>query len=470
MTQDEVKIENALTARPVWRQHVTSLLSIFLLALVVRILTAYFIGTHLDDAGWFPYGIYNIFDERAKAILDGTASAFWIGDPSQTNAAVYPPGYSLWLALIYSVTGVMSPRAVQTIQLILDSASVFLIVAIGVEAFKWKVGLVAGVLAALSPLLAFYGATPLADAPTGWLVVGGVWMFIRAARNENIYWALGTGMMIGASCWFRANAVLLMFVLAAALFLYIKGVWQKRFAFAFAVIVGSLILVSPIVVRNSVAFQAFVPTGLGAGTNLWEGIGETTRAAEFGAVYGDSELLEKERVELDLPQDSRVTLYWPDGVKRDRERMRKALNVIASDPAWYAGVMTRRMWGLLKYAGEDSGIYGTTGINITTTKCLPVEWRFFPLTTAVTALGYAQSILRHIILPLILLGILLAGRKNRRMTLLVMATVFYYLLFGTSLHSEIRYSLPMQAVLSVFAGVAVSWLISKMPPRKSVES
>ena len=53
---------------------------LFLLALVVRSLTAYFIGTHLDDAGWFPYGIYNIFDAQARGILDGTASAFWIAD------------------------------------------------------------------------------------------------------------------------------------------------------------------------------------------------------------------------------------------------------------------------------------------------------------------------------------------------------------------------------------------------------
>lgn len=123
--------------------------------------------------------------------------------------------------------------------------------------------------------------------------------------------------------------------------------------------------------------------------------------------------------------------------------------------------MARRIGGLLKYAGDDSPIYGTTGINITTTKCLPPGWRFFPLTMAVTALGYFQSVLRYIILPLMLLGIWLAARQNLRMTLLIMSTVFYYLVFGTSLHSEIRYSLPMQAVLFVFAGVALSWIISR---------
>ncbi len=471
MEKDGVTIENELVeVHSSWRLHARALLWIFALALIVRLLTAFFVGTHLDDAGWFAHGLYNIFDAQAKAILDGGASAFWIDDPSQTNAAIYPPGYSLWLVLIYGVGGIRSPHVVQIVQTIVDSASVLLIAAIGGNAFRWHVGITAGILAALSPLLAYYGATPLADAPTSWLVLGGLWMLLRAAKQENVLWALGAGMMIGASCWFRANAFLLMFVWAAALFFYARAFWPRKLILASAVVFGSLLLVSPIVIRNSIAFQAFVPTGLGAGTNLWEGIGETARAAEFGAVYGDRELLEKERAELNLSQDARVNLYWPDGVNRDRERMRKALNVIGSHPVWYAGVMTRRMWGLLKYAGEPSGIYGTTGINITTLKGLPSSWRVIPLTVIVTALGYAQSVLRYIILPLMLLGIFLAARENRRMTLLIFATVFYYLVFGTFLHSEIRYSLPMQAVLFVFAGVAVYWIITKMKLRNPAKA
>jgi Dolichyl-phosphate-mannose-protein mannosyltransferase len=459
MERPEVK--SADIART-WRQYLPRLLSIFVLALVVRSLTAYFVGTHLDDAGWFPYGIYNIFDAQAKAVLNGSASAFWITDPSQTSVAIYPPGYSLWLAFLYGLGGMSTASGVQVVQTVLDSISVLIIVAIGANAFEWRVGLAAGTLAALSPLLAFYGASPLADAPTSWLVLAGVWMAVRAAKNSNFPWAIGAGLMIGASCWFRANAFLLTFILAAALPFYIRETRRKQMLVAAGMILGALIVTAPIVIRNSIAFQAFVPTGLGAGTNLWEGIGETERAAEFGAVYGDSQLLEKERVEQNLPQDDRVNLYWPDGVQRDRERMRKALHVVAADPVWYAGVMARRMSGLLKYAGEDSAIYGTTGINITAGKCLPPSLRFFPFTLIVTALGYAQSVLRYIILPLIIFGFWLAGRRDRRITILLAATIFYYLVFGASLHSEIRYSLPMQAILLVFAGVAVVSIVENI--------
>jgi hypothetical protein len=38
-------------------------------------------------------------------------------------------------------------------------------------------------------------------------------------------------------------------------------------------------------------------------------------------------------------------------------------------------------------------------------------------------------------------------------------TVLYYLVPGTSAHTEIRYVLPMQGILTVFAGAAIGELI-----------
>jgi hypothetical protein len=432
-----------------------------MVALLVRSLTAFFLASNLDNAGWFPFGIYNLFDAQAQAVLDGGTSFFWIDDPSMTNAAIYPPGYPLWLALVYAISGTRSAYAVQVVQLVLDSLSVLLIVAIASQAFAWRAAVAAGSLAAVSPLLAFYGATPLADAPTSWIVLGGMWMLVRVVTTERLVWAILAGAMIGASCWFRANALFLGVGLAAIVVLCVRSGWQKKLLLSGAVVLGLVVVIAPVVVRNSLAFNAFVPTGLGVGTNLWEGIGETERASEFGAVYGDRELLEKERADLGLPDDDRVSLYWPDGVARDRARANKALTVIGAHPGWYAGVIARRTGNLIKYAGDDSGIYGSTGVNITPSKNLPAKWRVFPLTAIVTAIGWAQSMLRFIILPMMLLGIWLAMRQNWRVSAVLLAPVLYYLVVGSFLHTEIRYSLPAQALLFVFAGVAADWLLSK---------
>ena len=147
-----------------------SWLFIFALALTVRGLTATFIRAHFNDSSWFQFGSYAVFDSQAQAILDRRESVFWINDSTRTDRIVYPPGYPYWLAFIYKISGQRSPAIIQQVQIVLDSLSVLLLVGIGFSGYRWTVGLLAGMLAALTPLLALAGATPNADAPASWLV------------------------------------------------------------------------------------------------------------------------------------------------------------------------------------------------------------------------------------------------------------------------------------------------------------
>jgi len=101
---------------------------------------------------------------------------------------------------------------------------------------------------------------------------------------------------------------------------------------------------------------------------------------------------------------------------------------------------------------------GSAGFNVTSRKCLAPERQGGPLAFVVNAIGMVQSVLRYLALPLMLIGIALSLKKNRQVTGLILATVVYYLVTLAIGHSEIRYGLPMQALLFIFAGVAVSWL------------
>ena len=321
---------------------ILNLLLIVALALTVRSLTAHFINAHMDDPGWFPSGIFATFDRPAQDWLDGRASIFWIDDPTRTDRAVYPPGYPLWLALIYTVGQVRSPYAVQNVQWVLDAFSVLLIVGIGVTAYGWRTGLWAGWIAALWPLLATYGAVPLADSPTSWIILGAVWMLILAAKRPGLAWALGAGLLVGVSCWLRANAMFMAFIWALAIFFLAQADWRRRIVLSGTVAAAAIVIMSPIVMRNAVAFHAFVPTGLGAGTNLWEGIGETERGAkEFGAQGNDSEVVAAERAEANIAADEQFDLYYPDGIHRDRERTRRSMAIIAAASTLVRGCSRR---------------------------------------------------------------------------------------------------------------------------------
>jgi hypothetical protein len=349
---------------------------------------------------------------------------------------------------------------------VLDALSVLLIVGIAATAYGWRVGFATGGLAGLSPLLALYGAAPLADAPTSWIVLGGAWMLLLAARQQSVGWALAAGVMIGASCWFRANAMLLPFWCAVALLWLLRAGWGKRLRLGGALVLGASLAIAPIVIRNAIAFHAFVPTGLGVGTNLWEGLGETEWGSTLGAVPNDSDTVEQERVALGVPPDAHFGLYHPDGVRRDRERTHKALAIIRAHPMLYATAVFRRMLGVLKYAGKPAPFCGSPGLNVTSKRCLPPTWQNGLLPAGVNLLGMVQSVFRWIAMPLIMLGAWLAFRRDARTTGLILAIVLYYLVVGSLMHTNIRYGLPMHTLLLIFAGLAICHFMDLIQRRR----
>lgn len=418
---------------------------------------ANFLRAHFDNPAWFQSVSYSVFDRQAQAILDHKEAPFWISDPTRTDRIQHPPGYPLWVALVYVVAHDRSPASVQRVQVVLDSLSILLLIGIGASAYRWQVGVVAGILAALSPLLAISGATPTADAPTSWLVLGSVWLLLLSVKRQRIAYAIAAGALLGLACWLRVNPLFLFVAWAFVLLFLVKGGWRRKLCFGAAVAVSTLLVVSPVVIRNLIVFYPEIaPTGLNVGLNLWEGIGETKRGAEFGAPSTDDQVIEQDRKEMGLSPEAPLALNWPDGIRRDRERGRRALAVIKAHPFWYSSVMAQRVWGHLKFAGDPVPSVGSAGFNVTSRKCLSADRQHGPLALLVNVIGMAQSVLRYLALPLMLVGMVLGFRLDRRITYLIMATVIYYLLTLAVGHSEIRYGLPMQALLFVFAGLAIS--------------
>jgi len=225
---------------------------------------------------------------------------------------------------------------------------------------------------------------------------------------------------------------------------------------AATVVVGAVLVIAPVVVRNALVFHAFVPTGLGTGWNLLAGIGETERGArEYGVPANDRDLIEQERAALNVPPGVTFDLYYPDGIQRDRARTSRALAIIKQHPFWYAGSVVRRMAAVLKYAGQPNGIYGSAGVNITSKKNLPPSMQGGVIALIVNVLGMIQSVLRYVLLPLMFIGVIIAFRLDWRTTALIMTTVFYYLVVGSLIHTHRRYGLPMHALLTLFAALTL---------------
>ena len=422
-----------------------------------------FMRAHLDDPAWFQTGSYAKFDRQARDILDGRQRIFFIDDPGRTDLAQYPPAFPALVAAIYGVTGERSAYAVQLVQWAIDLVlSLVLIVGITVTAFGWRAGIAAGFLAAISPLFAMYSAYPSADTPAMWFVLAGNWLLLLAAKRNNLWLALGAGALLGMACWIRVNPLYLTVGWAFALLLVAKAPWRRRFAISGAVVGATALVISPIVIRNYLTFPDFTPTGGTIGVNLWEGLGETELGRQHGFLFGDDKLTERERVKMGWPADQYFDAQWPDGIRRDKERTRESLAFIKQHPIWYAGVMARRMWGMLKVAGDPVPYCGISGINVTSQKCLSPAWQGGVVAFGVNVLGMIQSVTRYLFLPLAAFGVYVAARKDMIATVVFLVTVVYYLVPGTAAHTEIRYVLPMHALLTVFAAAAVDRLLQSV--------
>ena len=60
-----------------------------------------------------------------------------------------------------------------------------------------------------------------------------------------------------------------------------------------AALFATVVVISPIVIRNYLVFPDFTPTGGTIGVNLWEGLGETELGRQHGFLFGDDKLTER---------------------------------------------------------------------------------------------------------------------------------------------------------------------------------
>ena len=434
------------------------ILALLLTTVSVRVLTLQFMRAHLHDPAWFQFGSYEKFDRQARDILNGQQRLFWIDDPTRTDLVQYTPAFPALVALIYKASGEHSAYSVQLVLWFIDLVlSLLLIGGIAATAFGWRAALASSFLVALSPLFAFYAAFPSSDVPTTWFVLGGVWLLLLSWQRTSAPLALAAGLVLGVACWFRVNPLYLGVFWAIGLLLLVQNSWRLRLKMSAATLLGTIVIIAPIAIRNYLVFPEFTPTGGTIGVNLWEGLGETELGRQHGFLYGDDKLLEVERARYGWPADGKFELQWPDGLRRDRERTRESLAFIKQHPVWYFGVMLGRMWGMLKVAGDPVPYCGTGGINVTSQRSLPAQWQNGALALAVNVLGMIQSVVRYLFLPLAAFGIYVAARRDWRLTCLLLVTVLYYLVPGTVAHTEIRYVVPMHGILIVFAGGAFDW-------------
>lgn len=449
---------------------------VFVAALGVRLLCWY-------DARFEALKVQSAVTENykhlARLLLENGAASFF--DPATTTSDPdllgHPPGYSILLSLIYAAFG-EGDAPVQIFQVVCDSIAAALVLLLACELLPFGVAATAAALVALAPQFCWNSVLLLPDTLAVPPVLLAVYLLTRAGRAHEpstgetqglstvethepskrrvllrakgrvplqekwrvLLQTFAAGVLVGVSCWLRANALLLApFMLLLVPFVFARGM---RLRPSLSLLAGAVLAIAPLTLRNEVVFGHFIPVSLGAGQTLVEGIADYDAGRRFGLPDTDVELTRMEAAEHGRP-DYASSLFTPDGYARDRERTARALAVIGSHPFWFASVMARRAASMLRL--ERTPLASTLAVSEGTTHVPRLVVRAAQK-LFVTALD----------LPLVLLGLLLFALKRQRRALAALLVVpLYYFCVQSALHTEYRYVLVVHYFLFVPAGAAL---------------
>ena len=418
-------------------------LCIFLLAVGVRFLVW---QNNKADIENLMSGVTQGYLVDTKSLLSNDIEKFLAGadPPVDADVLAHPPGYPLLIAAVYALFGENDP-VFRATQLLLNSISPVLVFLIGASLFDFRVGVIAGLLAAVSPQAAYYSSVILPDQLSVLPILLAIYLLAQAVRNKKISLVIFCGISIGLSCWLRSNALLLpLFFAGVVLVLFPK---ESRLKMSLVLLASFVLTISPITIRNYFVFQTFIPLSLGSGTTLIEGLGD----AGFDLPSTDEGVMEFDARRFERPYYY-GNLYSPDGIEREKDRIKVGLSVIKASPGWFLASVLQR--GFTTFRMERVPVIATQqeakdGIN-------PIIYYLnLPLRL------FQKIFITAVFFPLFLFGtILLLQTKEQRFKFAILAVVpIYYASVQPLLHTEYRYLLPASHALLIVSSVSLSALV-----------
>ncbi|HZM86018.1 MAG TPA: glycosyltransferase family 39 protein [Blastocatellia bacterium] len=457
-------------------------LLIFLVSFSIRSLVAVDLSPVMHTIAQPAGAMASELDARAVSIAEGHGILLPDNhDPTDTSILAHSPGYPIMLGAIYA-TLARSYFTVQIIQNALNSIAPLMIFAIAGILFGWRVGTVAGFLAAVSHHFSYYSNFILPDSLCALPILGAVYSLVLAERSRQrpIWLYALAGFLIGVSIWLRPNALALAPFLGLTLILFSPRLKQTGTR-AGVMILAAILTILPITIRNYLLYDDLVLVRIGAGIVMWEGLAEYG-GKEFGAVVNDDEVARQEAVWYNEPAYAN-TWQTPDGIKRDRDRLKRSVAVIFAHPFWYSGTVIKRMGDMFDYTAQAPLVFRNTDnklreageearreMETRVERGRPLRSSEHPGISPGHSLAFGNSLVwirplfralqrvaKETMLLFVMIGLPVVFLVSRRRAFFILLVPLYYLVMQGTMHIEFRYTLPMQYFVFVFA--AATWVL-----------
>ena len=420
-----------------------TLLVIIIVSVVLRIGMSLALGAQLN-------GLPGIADQvsyhtLAQSLVEGRGfsfgTAWWPMTAASAPTAHWSFLYTPFLAAIYSVFS-PNPMAVRLIQaLVVGVLQPVLAYLIGRRAFGETAGLAAAALTAVYAYFVYYSATLMTEPFYLTAILASLYLATRFADELNtpnessshqLRWAVALGIVLGATVLLRQ--VFLLFVPVILLWIWLAGGRRKAVKVALpALIVGLMVL--PFTLFNYSRFGRFVLLNTNAGfAFFWAN--HPIYGTQFQPILPE----EMGSYQDLIPEELRGL----DEAALDQELLRRGLEFVTEDPMRYIQLSISR---------------------------IPAYLMFWPSGQSSLISNLSRTLSFGLFLPFMLYGLARAWVDRGRAALLdPVGLLTLFIVFYSAIHllswALIRYRLPVDAVLVIFAGYAFVNLAQRIGARR----
>jgi 4-amino-4-deoxy-L-arabinose transferase-like glycosyltransferase len=401
------------------------LILILVAAVLIRLPVALYMG---DQVAVLP-GVHDqvSYDALARSILDGRGYSFtenWYPFTlANTPTAHWSFIYPLYLAGIYAVTG-YHPLVARFVQGVLGGTLICILVyLIGRRVADQVTGLVGAALAAVYGYFIYYNVALMTETFFIILVLVSLYLSLGLKDNPALSRWVGLGLALGVAGLLRQTMLVFVPFLLFWLFLQLKkdGIRWWYYTIPFLVVI---LLIAPWTLRNYLAYDQFLLLNSNAGYALYAsnnpGLGTDWRN-EFVVVPVPDELAGKNEAEL------------------DRALTQRGIEFIISDPMRYLRLNLNKT---LEY------------------------FRFWPTSGSNPISNLNRMLSFGLYLPFMLWGLGLSVSRWRSFL-----PLYLFMVIHTGIHllswPSPRYRLPVDAVLMIFAALALLQLARWLMARRS---
>ncbi len=428
------------------RKEKTILTIILAVSVILRIGAAVYVGNEVEELPGTADQIS--YHTLALRILDGHGLTFgepwWPATAPGEQTAHWSYLYTGFLTLVYSLFG-PAPLAARLIQAALTGLlHPWLAYLLGRKIFGPVAGLLAAGLTAVYAYFIYYGATLMTEPFYICAILGSLYLALRLAEQgrpdagQPVRSGWGTAVALGLTLGAAVLLRQLYLLIIPFPFLWILVVGRRRLA---PLVLSGLVVVAmilPFTAFNFARFDRFVLLNTNAGFAFFWG---------NHPVYGT-------RFQPILPTDTYHELIPPELLTLDEAALDQAL-----------------LQRGLQFILEDPGRYALLSLSR-----IPAYFMFWPSAESSGISNWARILSYGLLWPFMLYGVIVALLRRKRsearqflrqglaspVTLLLLFALAY-----TAIHiltwTLIRYRLPVDAVMLLFAGLAFADLLARVP-------